>query len=80
MELVSFLIQVLLFIMMISGVNIKIRPIIGFSSTKVYCDYKERFAGESKYPFKKMLAVALMGLLPSVPLLFDLLLSLDFYL
>ena len=30
-------------------------PMIGFKSDKVYYDRLERFAGESKYPFKKML-------------------------
>jgi polyisoprenyl-phosphate glycosyltransferase len=37
-------------------------PMIGFSSTKVYYDRKERFAGESKYPVKKMLAFAFDGI------------------
>jgi polyisoprenyl-phosphate glycosyltransferase len=37
-------------------------PLIGFSSTKVYYDRKERFAGESKYPLKKMLAFAFDGI------------------
>ena len=37
-------------------------PILGFTSTKVYYDRKERFAGVSKYPLKKMLAFAFDGL------------------
>ena len=37
-------------------------PLIGFSSTKVYYDRKERFAGKSKYPFKKMLSFAFDGI------------------
>ncbi|NEW07188.1 glycosyltransferase family 2 protein [Paenibacillus sp. SYP-B3998] len=37
-------------------------PLLGFPSTKVYYDRKERFAGESKYPFKKMLAFAFDGI------------------
>jgi glycosyltransferase involved in cell wall biosynthesis len=37
-------------------------PLIGFPSTKVYYDRKERFAGESKYPLKKMLAFAFDGI------------------
>lgn len=37
-------------------------PLVGFSSTKVYYDRKERFAGESKYPLKKMLAFAFDGI------------------
>ncbi|MCR8645618.1 glycosyltransferase family 2 protein [Paenibacillus sp. N1-5-1-14] len=37
-------------------------PLIGFPSTKVYYDRFERFAGESKYPLKKMLSFALDGI------------------
>ncbi|MBC1500224.1 glycosyltransferase family 2 protein [Listeria weihenstephanensis] len=37
-------------------------PLIGFKSDKVYYHRKERFAGESKYPLKKMLAFAADGL------------------
>ncbi|AEP00735.1 glycosyltransferase family 2 protein [Weizmannia coagulans] len=37
-------------------------PLLGFPSTKVYYDRKERMAGESKYPLKKMLAFALDGI------------------
>ncbi|MBC1935917.1 glycosyltransferase family 2 protein [Listeria grandensis] len=37
-------------------------PLIGFKSEKVYYHRKERFAGESKYPLKKMLAFAADGL------------------
>ncbi|PEZ04341.1 glycosyltransferase [Bacillus sp. AFS018417] len=37
-------------------------PLLGFKSTKVYYDRKERFAGESKYPLKKMIAFAFDGL------------------
>ncbi|MET1249210.1 glycosyltransferase family 2 protein [Sporolactobacillus sp. STCC-11] len=37
-------------------------PMLGFKSTKVYYDRKERFAGESKYPLKKMISFALDGL------------------
>lgn len=37
-------------------------PLLGFPSTKVYYDRKERFAGESKYPLKKMLAFAFDGI------------------
>jgi hypothetical protein len=37
-------------------------PLVGFSSTKVYYDRKERFAGESKYPLKKMLSFAFDGI------------------
>jgi glycosyltransferase involved in cell wall biosynthesis len=37
-------------------------PLIGFKSTEVYYDRHERFAGESKYPLKKMLAFAFDGI------------------
>lgn len=37
-------------------------PMIGFKSTRVYFDRHERFAGESKYPLKKMLAFAWDGI------------------
>jgi polyisoprenyl-phosphate glycosyltransferase len=35
---------------------------VGFPSTTVQYGRAERFAGESKYPFKKMLALALDGI------------------
>lgn len=37
-------------------------PQIGYSSTIVYYERNERFAGESKYPLKKMLAFAFDGI------------------
>lgn len=37
-------------------------PMLGYPSAKVYYDRKERFAGESKYPFTKMLNFALDGI------------------
>ena len=37
-------------------------PLIGFKSDIVYYERKERFAGESKYPLKKMLAFAFEGI------------------
>ena len=37
-------------------------PLIGFTSTNVYYDRQERFAGESKYPLKKMIAFAVNGI------------------
>lgn len=37
-------------------------PLVGFASAKVYYDRKERLAGESKYPLKKMLAFAFDGI------------------
>jgi glycosyltransferase involved in cell wall biosynthesis len=37
-------------------------PLIGYPATEVYYDRHERFAGESKYPLKKMLSFALNGI------------------
>lgn len=37
-------------------------PLIGFRSDYVYYDRAERFAGESKYPLKKMISFALDGI------------------
>lgn len=37
-------------------------PLIGFSTSVVYYKRGERYAGESKYPFKKMLAFAWEGI------------------
>lgn len=37
-------------------------PLIGYSSAQVFYDRKERAAGESKYPLKKMLALAFNGI------------------
>ena len=37
-------------------------PMIGYKSDKVYYERKERFAGESKYPLKKMIAFAWEGI------------------
>lgn len=37
-------------------------PLIGFETDCVYYDRKERVAGESKYPLKKMLALAFNGI------------------
>ena len=37
-------------------------PLIGLKTTKVFYDRKERAAGESKYPLRKMLAFAFDGL------------------
>lgn len=48
-----------------SEVNLFLRgivPLIGYKSTTVLYDRNERFAGESKYPIKKMLAFALDGI------------------
>lgn len=43
-------------------VNLYLRgiiPLLGFPSEKIYYDRSKRFAGESKYPFRKMVALAL---------------------
>lgn len=37
-------------------------PLIGYSSEKVYYDRKERVAGKTKYPLKKMLSLAFNGI------------------
>ncbi|KRL63805.1 glycosyltransferase family 2 protein [Lactobacillus psittaci] len=37
-------------------------PELGFNTTKVYYKRKERFAGESHYPLKKMLGLAINGI------------------
>lgn len=37
-------------------------PMIGYRSEKVYYERAERFAGESKYPLKKMLGLAVDGI------------------
>jgi glycosyltransferase involved in cell wall biosynthesis len=37
-------------------------PLIGYKTDKVYYDRHERFAGESKYPLKKMIGFALDGI------------------
>lgn len=37
-------------------------PIIGFTSTEIYYDRKERLAGETKYPLRKMLSFAWDGI------------------
>lgn len=38
-------------------------PLIGFKTSTVYYERQERFAGESKYPLKKMLNFAIEGIL-----------------
>ena len=37
-------------------------PLVGYRSTEVYYERAARFAGESKYPLKKMLAFAFQGI------------------
>jgi glycosyltransferase involved in cell wall biosynthesis len=37
-------------------------PLIGFKTVKVYYDRHERFAGESKYPLRRMIGFALDGI------------------
>ncbi|MCO7177121.1 glycosyltransferase family 2 protein [Sporolactobacillus kofuensis] len=37
-------------------------PLLGFKTTKVYYNRMERFAGESKYPLKKMISFAMDGI------------------
>lgn len=48
-----------------SEVNLFLRgivPLLGFRTSTVYYDRSERFAGESKYPLHKMIALALDGI------------------
>ncbi len=48
-----------------SEVNLFLRglvPMVGYKSDMVYYDRNERFAGESKYPLKKMLSFAFDGI------------------
>lgn len=48
-----------------SEVNLFLRglvPLVGFKSDMVYYERNERFAGESKYPLKKMLSFAFDGI------------------
>ena len=48
-----------------SEVNLFLRgivPMVGYKSDMVYYDRSERFAGESKYPLKKMLSFAFDGI------------------
>jgi polyisoprenyl-phosphate glycosyltransferase len=42
-------------------------PTLGFKSTTVYYERHERFAGQSKYPFRKMLSLALDGITSFTP-------------
>ena len=37
-------------------------PLIGYPADNVYYERQERFAGESKYPLKKMLSFAFDGI------------------
>ena len=37
-------------------------PLVGFKSTSVYYERRERLAGESKYPLSKMISLALNGI------------------
>jgi polyisoprenyl-phosphate glycosyltransferase len=56
-------------------------PLIGFKSDIIYYDRTERFAGESKYPFRKMLSFAFDGLtsFSVVPLRFVTLIGLSLF-
>lgn len=56
--------RALLSLQQYTEINLFVRgivPLIGFQSSVVYYDRAERFAGESKYPIKKMLALAIDG-------------------
>lgn len=52
-------------LMSFKEVNLFLRgivPMIGYRTSSVYYEREERFAGESKYPLKKMIAFALEGI------------------
>ena len=52
-------------VFVVKEVNIFLRgmfPLVGFKSTSVYYERRERIAGESHYPLKKMLALAFDGI------------------
>ncbi|MCF0185116.1 MAG: glycosyltransferase family 2 protein [Bacteroidaceae bacterium] len=52
-------------LMEFSEVNLFLRgvvPMVGYPSCEVYYERAKRFAGESKYPLKKMIALALDGI------------------
>lgn len=57
--------RVLLELAEFKEVNLFLRgmvPLIGFKSCSVYYERRERFAGESKYPLRKMLSFAVNGI------------------
>ena len=57
--------KVLLELQKYKEVNLFLRglfPLMGFNSSKVYYDRKERIAGETKYPLRKMLQLAVNGI------------------
>lgn len=57
--------QALTALLSMREVNIYLRgmvPLIGFPATCVYYDRNARLAGESKYPFRKMIGLAIRGI------------------
>ena len=53
------------FLLQFKEINLFLRglvPLIGYNTTCVYYDRAERFAGESKYPLKKMISFAFDGI------------------
>ncbi len=57
--------RALIGLMSFKEVNLFLRgivPMIGYRTSSVYYEREERFAGESKYPLKKMIAFALEGI------------------
>ncbi|MDF2911282.1 MAG: glycosyltransferase [Sporolactobacillus laevolacticus] len=55
-------------------------PLLGFKSAKVYYDRQKRYAGESKYPLKKMIAFAVDGITSFSIAPIKLVMSLGFFL
>lgn len=50
------------FYSLMSKLGVEMVPLVGYPSDKVYYARKERFAGESKYPLKKMIKFAMDGI------------------
>lgn len=50
------------FYSLMSKLGVDMVPLVGYPSDKVYYARKERFAGESKYPLKKMIKFAMDGI------------------
>ncbi|MHC3376331.1 glycosyltransferase family 2 protein [Ligilactobacillus equi] len=55
-------------------------PLVGYKSAKVYYARKERFAGESKYPLKKMLKFAADGITSFSTVPIKMIMNLGFFL
>jgi hypothetical protein len=54
-------------------------PTLGFKNAMVYYERRERFAGESKYPLRKMLALAIEGITSFSPFPLRMIAALGFF-